>query len=75
MADGIMPSDKYLNFELFGQAFQYAAAVPQVAMEWDIMGMMAYQLKMQGARWVNNFRRTPEQMAQLPQPTETGAPQ
>lgn len=75
MADGIMPSDKYLNFELFGQAFQYAAAVPQVAMEWDIMGMMAYQLKMQGARWVNNFRRTPAQMAQLPQPAETGAPQ
>lgn len=61
LADGVMPSDKFLNFELFGQVLQFATAVPQAAAEWDLPGMFAYQLKMQGAKWVANFRRTPEQ--------------
>jgi len=61
LADGVMPSDKFLNFELFGQVLQFATAVPQAAAEWDLPGMFAYQLKMQGARWVDNFRRTPQQ--------------
>lgn len=64
LADGSMPSDKYLNYELFGQVLQYASAVPTMAAEWDLAGMFAYQLKMQGARWVDDFRRTPEQMQQ-----------
>lgn len=61
LADGVMPSDKYLNFELFGQALQFAMGVPGAAAEWDMLGMFAYQLKMQGARWVMDFRRTPDQ--------------
>lgn len=61
LADGVMPSDKFLNFELFGQVLQFATAVPQAAAEWDLPGMFAYQLKMQGAKWVDNFRRSPEQ--------------
>jgi len=64
LADGIMPSDKFLNFELFGQTLQFAMGVPQAAAEWDMLGMYAYQLKMQGARWVDDFRRTPEQQQQ-----------
>jgi hypothetical protein len=63
LADGIMPSDKYLNFELFGQALQFGMSVPQAAAEWDMMGMFAYQLEMQGARWVKDFRRSKEDTA------------
>jgi hypothetical protein len=84
LADGIMPADKFLNFDLFGQALQYAGIDPAVGAEWDLLGMFAYQLKAQGARWVDNFRRTPEQQkqfiqnsrqAQMPlQPEEPGGP-
>lgn len=64
LADGVMPSDKFLNFELFGQVLQYASANPAGAAEWDLTGMFAYQLKAQGARWVDTFRRTPQQQQQ-----------
>lgn len=67
LADGITPSDKFLNPELFTQALQFALSVPQAGAEWDYLGMFAYQLKMQGARWVNSFRRTPEQQQQYMQ--------
>ncbi len=61
LADGILPSDKLLSFDLFGSVLQYASANPAGAAEWDLTGMFAYQLKMRGARWVDDFKRTPEQ--------------
>ena len=61
VADGALPSSKLINPELLGQAFQAVAAVPQMAAEWDIMGMFAYQMQLSGARWVSDFRRTPQQ--------------
>jgi len=65
MADGVMPSERYLDFQLFGQMLQYATANPAGAAEWDLTGMFVYQLKSQGARWVDDFRRTPEQQQQF----------
>lgn len=65
LADGIMPSDKFLSFDLFGQVLQYAGINPAAAAEWDLTGMFAYQLKAQGARWVDTFRRTPQQQEQF----------
>lgn len=64
VADGVLPVDKIIPMELFGQAFQFFAAVPTAAVEWDITGMFMYQLKLQGARWVDDFRRTPQQQQQ-----------
>jgi hypothetical protein len=64
LADGVMPSDRFLDFNLFGQMLQYAATNPAGAAEWDLTGMFVYQLKSQGARWVDTFRRTPEQQQQ-----------
>lgn len=61
IADGVLPSAKIVNPELLGQAFQAAAAIPQMAAEWDLMGMLAYQLQLSGAKWVKDFRRTPQQ--------------
>mgnify|MGYP000314222156 CR=1 FL=1 len=52
-----MPVDKLVNLETFGQAFQFAAAVPAAAAEYDLLGMYIYQLKLQGARWVDDFKR------------------
>lgn len=65
MADGILPADKLVDFNLLGEALQLAMAAPALAAEWDIMGIFMYSLKVRGARWVNDFRRTPEQAQQL----------
>jgi hypothetical protein len=71
MADGVLPADKLVNMQLFGQAFQFFAAVPQAAAEWDLAGMFMYQLKLQGARWVDDFKRTPDQQQQFLTTTQT----
>lgn len=65
MMDGSSPRENYLDDRLFGQVLQYASAVPQIGAEWDLSGMFAYQLKMRGARWVDNFRRTAAQQQQF----------
>lgn len=67
IADGMMPSSKLVNMDLFGQVLQLAGAVPAAAAEWDLMGMFAYSLKLQGATWVNDFRRNPQQQQQYMQ--------
>lgn len=64
MADGAMPADKFIDYEMMNMTFQMAAQDPVARAEWDIMGMMAYQLKSRGAKWVDTFRRTPEQQQQ-----------
>lgn len=69
LADGSLPSDKIVNFELFGQMLQYAGMNPQLAMDYDLVGMFVYQLKLQGARWVDNFKRTEDQKMALMQQT------
>jgi hypothetical protein len=77
MADGVMPSERFVDFQLFGQMLQYATSNPAAAAEYDLTGMFVYQLKSQGARWVDDFKRTPEQqtqfMAQM-QAAQQGAP-
>lgn len=65
VADGMLPTSKLVNVELFGQILQAAAAVPQMAAEWDLAGMFVYQLKLQGANWVDYFRRSPQQQQQF----------
>lgn len=65
VADGQLPVSKLVNLDLFGQAMQFASAQPQMAAEWDLLGMMAYMFKLQGARWVDQFKRTPVQQKQL----------
>lgn len=65
IADGVLPVDKLVNLELFGQAFQFAQTVPQAAAEYDLMGMYIYMLKLQGATWVDDFKRTPQQQQEV----------
>jgi hypothetical protein len=74
IADGMMPSSKLVNMDLFGQVLQLAGAVPAAAAEWDLMGMFAYSLKLQGATWVNDFHRNPQQQQQYMQNVAATAP-
>lgn len=61
LADGQMPSDKMIDFELFGQMIQYSLGNPMAAAEYDLTGMFVYQLKLRGAKWVDQFKRDPAQ--------------
>ncbi len=64
LTDGMTPSERLLNLDIMGQVAQLGMAVPEVNMQYDIVGMLLYMFKMQGATWLDDFKRTPEQMQQ-----------
>lgn len=84
VADGQLPVSKLVNLDLFGQALQYASAQPAMAAEYDLLGMMNYMFKLQGARWVDKFKRNPADQQRLavnqgiangnPNPLQAGLP-
>lgn len=57
LADGIIPVDKLATQEGFSILMQMAAGNPQLAAGYDIMGAFAYFLQLNGAAWVNDFKR------------------
>lgn len=67
LSDGYLPSDKMVNGNLFGVMMQTAQALPEVRAEYDVMGMFEYQMKLQGADWLNQFKRTPQAQQQYMQ--------
>lgn len=61
LADGILPVDKIVNLEGFNIALQLAQANPAMAAEFDLMGMVMYYLQQNGASWIADFKRSPQQ--------------
>lgn len=59
MADGFMPADKLVNTDTMNTLFNAAAAIPQIAVDYDLMGMLTYSMQLQGAGWMSDFKRTP----------------
>lgn len=57
IADGILPVGKLINMELLNGMMQIAMTNPMVMQEWDVIGILAYSMKLQGAKWINDFRR------------------
>ena len=70
IADGQMPVDKMMNPEEFNTVFNFAAANPVAASEYDLMGIFAHSMELRGAGWVNDFKRTEQQKAQYLQQTQ-----
>jgi len=60
LTDGLLPASKLINSELMTVFIQYAQALPVVMTEYDVLGMFIYWLKMQGAYWVDDFKRDPQ---------------
>lgn len=63
MADGFMPSDKIVSTDTMNMLFQAAPALPQISVEYDLMGMLEYSMLLQGGGWMRNFKRSPEDQA------------
>lgn len=55
MADGLMPTDALMNMQLFQTILQMAGQYPPLLQQWDIMGMIFYWLKLEGATWIDDF--------------------
>lgn len=65
LSDGLITTEKMASLDVANQVLQAAAAVPNIAVEYDIMGLLSYQWKLQGCNWIDKFKRTPEQKQQL----------
>jgi hypothetical protein len=65
MTDGNLPADKLMNADLMTVFVQTAQAMPTMATEYDILGMMLYWFKLRGAYWMEDFKRSPEQQQQF----------
>ncbi len=67
IADGILPSDRLINMESMNYALQLGMTQPMIGAEYDILGIFFYQMQLQGATWIEEFRRTPAQKAEMQQ--------
>jgi hypothetical protein len=63
LTDGLLPIEKLMNPQLLMVFLQTAQAMPVVMGEYDVMGMFMYWMKLKGAWWLEDFKRTPEQQA------------
>lgn len=64
ISDGLLPTEKLVNGELFTVLMQSAQAIPELRAEYDIMGIFNYQMELQGADWLKSFKRSPEEANQ-----------
>jgi hypothetical protein len=76
LTDGLLPIEKLMNPQLLMVFMQTAQAMPVVMSEYDVMGMFMYWMKLKGAWWLEDFKRSPEQQQQFQQMlTQTSAAQ
>lgn len=64
MADGIMPTTKIANTEVIMQTVNTFSMLPDLALEYDIGGMLVSVMKQQGFSEMGQYKRTPEQQQQ-----------
>lgn len=65
LTDGLLPADKMMNSNLLTVFLQTAQALPAVGTEYDVMGMFLYWAKLQGAYWLEDFKRNPAQQQEF----------
>lgn len=63
ISDGLTPSDKLINTETMQVAMQVIGSTPQIGAAYNIAPMFSYLMKMEGAKEISNFEKSPEQIA------------
>lgn len=58
--DGTAPIDRIAQANLWKELMGQMARVPEVAMQWDIGGMLAHTMKLAGERNIDRFRLPPQ---------------
>lgn len=64
LTDGQTPSEQQVSFDLLDKMVQLGMTVPAINAEYDIMGMLAWSIKLRGGYWINDFKRNPQQQQQ-----------
>jgi hypothetical protein len=80
VSDGMLPTDRLIDADTFQVMLQTIAASPDLNVEFDLPAMVIYYFKTQGAKNLDQFKRTPEQqqaklaqMQQAAQASQGGA--
>lgn len=73
VADGVLPVSKQFNPEQLQYLAQTAQIAPQLFTQYDVAGMIIYNMKLGGATWVDAFKLQPQQVQQ--QANATAGPQ
>lgn len=60
LSDGLLPTSKMVDSNIFQTIMQTAQAIPGIQAEYDIMGMFNYNMKLAGADWLDSFKRSPD---------------
>jgi hypothetical protein len=78
LSDGFMPSEKLISSDTFSTLFQAQQVLPQIGVEYDLMGMFLYSMQLQGGGWMSQFKRSPEeqqaQITKMQQAQQVAAP-
>jgi hypothetical protein len=64
MSDGLLSSELLASLDIANQVVAAATQIPQIAQEYDIMGIMSYSWKLRGVAWINDFKRDASGKAQ-----------
>lgn len=70
LSDGLMPTSKMISGDLLDKIAQLGMAVPAIGAEYDIMGMLEYNWRLNGAMWLPDFKRKPKEKQQYIQDTQ-----
>jgi hypothetical protein len=74
LTDGQTPSEKLVSLDVLSQIAQLGMAVPAINAQYDIVGMLLYTWKTQGAGdIIQKFQRSPEQQQQFLQAQQAHA--
>ena len=64
-----------MNMQLFQTMLQMAGQYPPLLQQWDLLGMIFYWLKLEGATWIDDFKLAPATSQTLPAQAATTAQQ
>lgn len=70
MADGMMPVDQLISFDIFRELITVAGQNPMIMQRYDLVGMIMYLFKQRGATWIDDF-----DLQQNPNPAAMPSPQ
>jgi hypothetical protein len=70
--DGTLPVDRLAQANFWKELLMQMARVPELAMQWDMGGMLAHTMKLQGERNVDRFRIQMQPAAQLMAQAQAG---
>lgn len=65
ISDGILPTDKLLSTDLLQVFMQTIQTSPLMQSEFNMVEAFVYWCKMQGAQWLEDFRRSPDEQKQV----------